>query len=119
MSSANPQYVDLIEYGNGSETKQNVLWNSLVLVKKTVNNAPPSILRNLTSTVKDWGFQKPTPAEISQPFYVSRSVMEAIGGQEDPVIRNRQIGFITELLGYARRRNAIRGARFDGDYREK
>lgn len=119
MSTANPQYVDLIEYGDGTETKQNVLWNSLVLVKTPVSNGPPSILRNLTTTVKEWGFQKPTPKEISQPFYVSKSVMEAIGGQEDPEIRNRQIGFITEPLGYARRRNATRGARFDGDYREK
>lgn len=118
MSTANPQFVDLIEYGSGTDTKEHVLWNSLVLVKMPVNNGPPSILRNLTTTVKEWGFQKPTPHEISQPFYVSRSVMEAIGGEPDPEKRKRKIGFITEPLGFVRRRNAARGARYDGDYRE-
>ena len=118
LDPGKPQFVDLIEYGEGTDTLKNVLWNTLVLVKAPVDNGPPSILHHFTTVTKEWGFRKPTPQEISQPFYVTRSIMEAIGGEHDEQTRKRQIAYLKEPLGYKRRRNESRTARYQGDYEE-
>jgi len=116
MNIARPQFVDLIEYGNGTDTLKNVLWNTLVLVKMPVENGPPSILHNFSNTIKAWGFQKPTPQEITQPFHVTKSIMEAIEGEPDDNKRKRHMDLLQEPLGQKRRQNATRSARYDGAY---
>ena len=118
LNPTHPQFVDLIEYGNGTETLKNVLWNTLVLVKTPVENGPPSILQHFTTTIADWGFMKPPPEEISRPFRVTRNIIEAIAGEPDEQKRRRHAELITEPLGRKRRRNEDRGARFRGAYIE-
>jgi hypothetical protein len=115
MDPARPQYVDLIEYGEGTDTKQNVLWNSLVLVKTPVDNGPPSILHHFTTTVEQWGFQKPPPQEISQPFYITKNIVEAIAGEPDEHVRKRQMDLLKEPLTITRRSNKRRRVRDQGN----
>ena len=117
LDPGKPQFVDLIEYGNGTDTLKNVLWNTLVLVKAPVDNGPPSILHHFTTTIKAWGFQKPTPQEISQPFYVTKNIVEAILGEPDQQVQKRHIEFLQEPLGYKRRRNEPRAARYQEEYK--
>ena len=118
MNTSKPQYVDLVEYGMGTGTLKNVLWNTLVLVKMPVENGPPSILHNFTNTIEEWGFHRPTPQEITRPFAVTRSIIEAIEGEEDQHKRLRHKELIAEPLGHKRRKNAERGARYGGNYNE-
>ena len=113
-----PQFVDLIEYGNGTDTLKNVLWNTLVLVKTPIDNGPPAILRHFTTVTAIWGFQRPTPKEISQPFYISKDIIQAIAGAPDANTRKRQLGYMNEPLAHKRRRNANRVVRFRGEYEE-
>ena len=116
MNPARPQYVDLVEYGSGTDTIKNVLWNTLVLVKMPVVNGPPSILHNFMTTIKEWGFQKPTPAEITRPFAVTKSIMEAIEGEPDEQKRKQHLELLNEPLGQKRRRNSTRESRYEGNY---
>jgi hypothetical protein len=115
LHSTNPQYVDLIEYGTGTDTLKNVLWNTLVLVKMPVENGPPSILHNFSTTIKEWGFQKPTPQEITRPFAVTKSIMEAIEGEPDEQKRKQHMALLAEPLGHKRRKSNREG-RFGGNY---
>ena len=79
---------------------------------------PPTILRHFTTTTAIWGFQRPTPKEISQPFYISKDIIQAIAGAPDADTRKRQLEYMNEPLGHKRRRNANRNARFRGEYVE-
>ena len=118
MNNAKPPFVNLVEYGTGTGTLKNVLWNTLVLVKMPVENGPPSILHNFTNTIEDWGFHKPTPQDVTRPFAVTKSIMEAIEGETDAHKKARYTSLISEPLGHKRRKNVERGARYGGNYNE-
>ena len=115
---AQPPFVNLVEYGTGTDTLKNIRWNALVLVKMPVENGPPSIIHNFTTTIKQWGFQKPTPAEITQPFAVTKSIMEAIEGETDEKKRKQHLAILEEPLDQKRRKNNPRSARYEGNYVE-
>ena len=117
-STPKPPYVDLIEYGTSGQTLKHVLWNTLVLVKMPVENGPPSIYQNFSTTIKKWGFQQPTPQEITQPFYVSKDVMDAVEHEPDEKTRKRHYELMAEPLGHQQRKNEPRAARFRGGYEE-
>jgi len=79
-------------------------------------NGPASIMQGFSRTIKEWGFQKPTPAEITQPFHVTKIILEAINGEPDTDKKKRQRELIDEPIGQKRRQNTTRGARYGGTY---
>ena len=112
---AQPPFVNLIEYGTGTDTLKNARWNTLVMVKMPVENGPPSILHNFITTIKEWGFQKPTPQEITQSFAVTKSIMEAIEGEPDEHKRKQHMALMEEPLELKRRKSSREG-RYGGSY---
>jgi hypothetical protein len=81
-----------------------------------VENGPPAILHNFSNTIKEWGFQKPTPEEITQSFHVTKSIMEVIDGEPDENKRKRHLELLDEPLSQKCRQNATRVARYEGAY---
>ena len=71
-------HVDLIEYGNGNKTQQNVNVKQLVLVKAPIDMGPEKIVENLISQVEALRVRH-TPREVSLAFDMTPEIVQAVG----------------------------------------
>eukprot|EP01041_Mallomonas_annulata_P008047 gene8047-16497_t len=85
--------VDLIEYGNGTKTMNNIHLQQLVLVCAPVDDGPPIIRQNLMRQLKDleWSIKKKTPKQTSMPYEITPEIVAAIGPRAPRLNRLRLV----------------------------
>ena len=77
ISSYNNRTVTLIDFVSGEE-KQNVYWETLVLVKGPIITGPVVIRENLLKQGKKWGWGKPAPKEVVTPYTITNAIQNII-----------------------------------------